>query len=207
MEHLYTLSLLVGHYDMIMFCDDDDTYLNMRVEKFIEAFSYTKEHCDKSGALFGGVRETRNAYNADESPEYWAYGISPSLLSEFFNRTKTYEDLMHHKFADMYLRNYLKRTGGKSMLFTTFVPDTPGLSMYQYTLNNPNSICMRDRRQARNIHTANTIIQNNITLCLICNRNDLLSKHMRDASVPLSRLHDVVPDAKRIIKLTQILYK
>jgi len=38
LEHLSTLTRFVSNYDMVMFCDDDDTYLPMRVEKFVEAF-------------------------------------------------------------------------------------------------------------------------------------------------------------------------
>ena len=207
MEHILTLSLLVNDYDMVMFCDDDDTYLPMRVENFVEAFKSTKEHCYTAGIQFGGVRETKNAENPDSSPEYWAYGIPPSLLKEFFNRIKGYEDLMRHKFADMYLRNYLRRTGGDSIIFATLLPDITGLTMYQYTIDNPNSICARHIAQKQSLKTANAMIRDNITLALICDRTDLVEKDMRAASAPLSRLHEVVPDAHRIKKLTSILYK
>jgi hypothetical protein len=206
MEHLKVLSSLVGEYDMLMFCDDDDTYLPMRVEKFVEAFESVKEHCDKNAIHLGGVRETGDGNNND-FPEYWSYGIPPSHLNEFFNRIEGYEDLMCHKFADMYLRTYLRKMGGESMLFATFVPDIPGLYMYKYTIDNPNSICARHITQKQTVETANAIIINNLTLSLICDRIDLVKKTMVAASTSLTRLNDVVPDAKRIQELTAFLYK
>jgi len=207
MEHLSILTPLVSDYDMVMFCDDDDTYLPMRVEKFIEAFENTKEHCDKTGLQFGGVKEVQDANKVDAPPEYWAYGIPPSLLIEFFHRVKGYEDLMCHKFADMYLRNYLRLIGIGSIIFGTFVPDIAGVTMYQYTLDNPNSICTRQKINGKNTSNANTILRDTITLGLVCDRDDIVKKQMMLASVPLSRLNEVVPDADRIKHLINILYK
>jgi hypothetical protein len=119
MEHLSTLSQFISDYDMIMFCDDDDTYLPMRVEKFAEAFQSISKHCDETCMQFGGVREIQAGDDANTPPEYWSYGIPSSLLIEFFNRIKGYENLMRHKFADIYLRNYLRMTGANSMKFAT----------------------------------------------------------------------------------------
>jgi hypothetical protein len=211
MEHLYTLSLLVSDYDMIMFCDDDDTYLPIRVEKFIEGFQTGKDQCDKTGIQFGGVREVKDVEDINDPFEYWAYGIPPSLLIQFFKLIKGYEDLMRHKFADMYLRNYIKRTGGTSKIFATFVPVTPGLNMYCYTVDNPNSICARHRSSARSknqtLETATTVIRDNLTVGLICDYIDIVKKHMVAASIPFSRLNEIVPDIDRIKILTNILYK
>lgn len=209
MEHLMTLLLFIGDYDMVMFCDDDDTYLPMRVEEFVKVFEITKEHCVTAGKQFGGVREVKGAEDAqEEAPEYWAYGIPPSLLFQFFERIKGYEDLMRHKFADMYLRSYLKRTGGTSMMFgCIFATDMSGLTMYQYTIDNPNSICERHMAQTLTEETVIPIIRDNVTLGLICDRSDLVEKHMRAASAPLSKLNRVVPDTDRIKRLIKILYK
>jgi len=209
MEHLLVLSLFVSDYDMVMFCDDDDTYLPMRVEECGRIFEITKEHYVTDGKQFGGVREVKSvAHLQHEVPEYWAYGIPPALLIEFFDRIKGYEDLMRHKFADMYLRSYLKRTGGTSMMFgCIYLDDTLGLSMYQYTLDNPNSICARQMSQILTEETAIRILQDNVTLGLIDCDDNLVKKHMKAASIPLSKLHKVVPDTDRIKRLTKILYK
>jgi hypothetical protein len=206
MEHLFVLSLLVGEYDIVMFCDDDDTYLQMRVEKFIEAFEFVKLESSKTGKQFGGVREVKSVTDIDEYPEYWAYGIPPLLLNQFFERVKGYEDLMQHKFADMYFRNYLRESGGISIEFGLIVPFS-GLTMYQYTTDNPNSICMSNERQPQSREAANTIIQDNITLSLICNRDDLIQEQLEQASAKMSQLNKIVPNCKRIKCLTNILYR
>jgi len=215
MEHLSILSLFVNEYDMLMFCDDDVTNLPIRVEKFIEAFEYLKEHCDKNVIHFGGVREIGNHKKLNDRPEYWAYGIPPSLLKEFFNRIKGYEDLMRYKFSDMYLRTYLGSTGGESIVFVAVVPTDDRTTMYQYTIDNPNSICAQVRKpykvkRTNNINSINNtiaVIRDNLTLSLISNGIDLLKKQLSCASIPFNKLNDIVPDAERIKNLTKILYK
>ena len=205
MEHLLALSALISDYDMVMFCDDDDKYLPIRVEAFVNAFKGTKEHCDKTGKRFGGVREVLDARDENEIPEYWAYGIQPVLFTEFFNRIKGYEDLMRHKFADIYLCNFLKRTGGSSTIFGSLQPNMSGVTLYQYTTDNPNSICSRLQRGASKRTSID--VQNNLTLCLIYNWEDELREQMRAIHMPLSKLCDIVPDTVKIKTFTKHLYK
>jgi hypothetical protein len=210
MEHLKVLSSLVGDYDMLMFCDDDDTYLPIRVEKFVEAFESVKKHCENNAMLLGGVREVTTTDYENESPEYWAYGIPPSLLNEFFKRTEGYHELMRHKFADMYLRSYLKRTRAGSILFTTYTADISGLTMYQYTIDNPNSITMTKIAQGKTIATSAdyaAAIKSDLTLSLICDRIDLVKKGLELVDCPLRMLTRLVPNANRIKELNAFLYK
>jgi hypothetical protein len=192
---------------MILFCDDDDTYLPMRVKTFADAFKNLKEQCGKTGATIGGVREVNNMEDARGSPEYWAYGIPPSLLTQFFIRIKGYEDLMRHKFADMYLRGYLRKTGGKDMYFVTLIPTIEGVTLYQYTEDNPNSICgYRETEEEMTPEIASIHIRDNLTLCLINDRMDLLHKQLSMASIPRSKLPLAVPNMGRIKELNKILY-
>jgi hypothetical protein len=82
--------------------------------------------------------------------------------------------------------------------------------MYQYTIDNPNSICARGlaRHEVKQTNeTAAAIIRDNLTVCLISERIDLVIKQMKFASAPLSRLNEIVPDTDRIKSLTKILYK
>jgi glycosyltransferase involved in cell wall biosynthesis len=204
MEHLYSLSLLVTDYDMVMFCDDDDTYHPLRVEAFEYTFQELLKSCTKDAKNFGGVREVINKdiYTC----EYWAYGIRPSLLTTFFERVRGYEDLMRHKFADMYLRDYLRKTGGKSILFAIVPPDESCDKYYNYTIDNANSICSRHQEIQESAESANELIEENVRLALICDRKDLVKDYMRDACAPMSRLREVVPDADRIQSLTKLLY-
>jgi len=215
MEHLKVLSSFVSGYDMIMFCDDDDTYDRERVEIFMNVF---KEYC--AGNKFGGIRETKDN---EDFPEYWGYGIKPHLLTQFFIRIKGYEDLMRHKFADMYLRNYLRTTGGKDMIFV-ILTNKPGCNLYQYTIDNPNSICGKiDKQKQITYETA----KNNLTVSLITDRMDLVSKQMSilatlfllqerhtkgsywssGTPIPIPPVNIIVPDADRIKRLTKILYR
>jgi hypothetical protein len=206
MEHLSILTQFVRDYDMIMFCDDDDTYLPMRVEKFVDAFDTVKEHCHTTGLEVGGVREVEDTKQVLGYLEYWAYGIPPSLLIEFFHLSKKYEDLMRHKFADMYLRTYLRRTRGKSIIFNSVSSDISGTLMYQYTKNNPNSICARQREDTDDVMRHAEFIRDTVTLGLICNRDDIIKDQMDGIHTPLSRIREVVPDTDRIKQLTKILY-
>ena len=206
MEHLFTLSRLINDYDMIMFCDDDDTYLSIRVEMFVKAFTFTKENCEQTGFQLGGVREVEDPNDNNESPEYWAYGIPPSLLTTFFNRINGYEDLMRNKFADMYLRNYLKRTNGTSIRFCVLPPHDSGLTLYQYTIDNPNSICAKLSTKHKTAKEAAIAARNTLTLGLICNNDDIIKKQMLAISIPLLTLNTIVPDTDRIKTLIQVLY-
>lgn len=204
MEHLSILSPLVINYDLLMFCDDDDTYHPLRVEAFETTFEQLRKHCEVEGKRFGGVREILN--NDKFASEFWANGICPWLLTEFFERVKGYEDLLRHKFADMYLREFLTKMGGDSLTFALVPPDVTCTRFYNYTMDNPNSICARHITQEQSSENGNQIIQDNITVALICRRVDLVKQYMNDASAPLSRLREVVPEVKRILALTKILY-
>lgn len=205
MEHLKILSVLVTNYDLIMFCDDDDTYLPNRVEIFIDTYREGSVHTDKE---FGGVREctVKEMYGFDSMrgssfPEYWAYGISPKLLIEFFERMRGYEDLMAHKFADTYLRHYLRRTKGRNLMFATLLPSDSGDTLYQYTIDNPNSICARHKNLCKCIFAVGIIDE--LTLSLMEQNNPLIRKLMTHTT---RELNEIVPNADRIKSLTKNLY-
>ena len=175
MEHLFTLSRFSENYDIIMFCDDDDTYNQFRVEQIIESFKHGIQHSNTSGfsGKFGGVRELKDI--DDIIPEYWAYGICPWLLVKFFTIIKGYENLLCHKFADMYFRNFLRVYDGKALMFVAIVPQN-GILLYNYTQDNPNSICMRLTFDSTKLTAEIAIprIKDNLTLGLICNNNKMI---------------------------------
>ena len=122
-----------------MFCDDDDTYELTRVERFNEYFNETP--------TVAAIRE--NSISSHQTPEYWAYGLVPSVLTEFYERMTNNMKLLRHKFADVYFRNFLFLTKGK--LFVTFTEP-----LYNYTTTNPSSICT--------VHKTNESIEDNIIL-------------------------------------------
>ena len=146
MEHLNNIcSTMDDNYDMLMFCDDDDTYDITRVEEFIGYFNIGKEQCND----FGGVREflkcdnyrsriLGDLYYSGQTPEYWCYGVVPNALKHFFSMFKDKEVMLKHKFGDMYLRYYLRRNKKYSNWVGVVQDDKMS---YNYNANNPNSIC------------------------------------------------------------------
>ena len=140
MEHLQKLSgILVDKYDMFMFCDDDDTYHDTRVYRFVTAFKMGKNNCNNIG--FGGVREYfKDNPNGDGIPEYWCYGIVPDAIHEFFLRFEKHSRYLKHKFGDMYFRHYLRKTH-KYYNWVGAINSDEEHKLYKYNINNPNSIC------------------------------------------------------------------
>jgi hypothetical protein len=140
MEHLHNISCDIDNrlYDMFMFCDDDDTYHIERVETFVNAFNWCKENNFEN---FGGVREHFKSDNDPslETPEYWAYGIVPNAITDFFSFFKgNHYKLLQHKFGDMYFRHYLRKN--KKYLNWVGVVEEK-YRLYKYNINNSNSIC------------------------------------------------------------------
>jgi hypothetical protein len=148
MEHLHNISSNINDdYDMLMFCDDDDTYHIDRVSAFITAFNHGKNNYPEK---LGGVREHINLKNNDdpelEIPEYWCYGIVPNAIADFFSFFKgNYYILLQHKFSDMYFRHYLRKNS-KYYNWVGIIDEEFGFTLYNYNINNPNSICGRIER-------------------------------------------------------------
>lgn len=139
MEHLHNISSSIDNkYDMFMFCDDDDTYHIKRVEEFVNTFINCKG-IDK----FGGIREH---FKSDidptlETPEYWAYGIVPNVMKDFFRFFEGSDyKLLQHKFGDMYFRHY-SRKNKQYLNWVGILEENTGYKLYNYNINNPNSIC------------------------------------------------------------------
>jgi hypothetical protein len=140
MEHLYKLWFFIidKKYDMIMFCDDDDTYNITRVKTFINAFE-----CEKNMKEFiSGVTEIVESNNPEcEMPEYWCYGVIPDVLLDFFSHFNGVNyNLLKHKFGDMYLRHYLRKNKKHIHWIGLNIYDKKN-RLYYYNINNPNSIC------------------------------------------------------------------
>lgn len=200
MEHIANLLYEIKDYDMIMFCDDDDSYHPNRVEVFANVFELTKTHCIENDRWFGGVYETSTT-KYREAVEYWAYGVPPSFLIEFYDRLKGYEDLLCNLFADMYLRNFLARTRPNTILFGA-IPD----KLYNYNINNPNSICGHIQRQRGKTPSMNDLKHN--LLLFTIDQDELRVKYLlKKLHIPFSSLSHILPCVMRVKALTYILYK
>lgn len=145
MEHIYLLSKLIENkwYDLIMFCDDDDTYEYNRIEQMCMSMYHTylsigKENIKK----LGGVREYLEESECPilmQTPEYWAYGIKMCVLYNFFDFFKNDMDLLKHIFSDEYFREYLRTN--KEYPYWGGLNNTKLKPLYNYNINNPNSVC------------------------------------------------------------------
>jgi hypothetical protein len=134
MDHIASMMDTVSKYDLVMFCDDDDTYDTRRVQLFGELY----KNATAQGQPPVAYRETVEGTDYGNGvPEYWAYALPPSTLRVFFDRMHADKDLMQHKYGDMYLRMYLYRCKGN-------IAAWPALSredaLYKYNVTNPNSI-------------------------------------------------------------------
>eukprot|EP01083_Nonionella_stella_P006049 17498_1 len=115
MEHIYRLyqDIDIDSYELIFFADDDDMYVEERVETFMEALQQQKAllkvEC-KSGKIFAGIREHSDAGSKTHAPrlEFWSYAIVPYVLHLFFQRFRQ-KELFQFNFADMFFREFLRR--------------------------------------------------------------------------------------------------
>ena len=140
LQHLeYLTKMYADQYDMILFLDDDDTYTTNRVAVMCQAFvdglniyGHSKPIC---------VREIiKNGKHCD-MPEYWAYGVQPLILQDFFKEIHSRKLLRYiwNKMGDMVLRSYLR--------FKDIQVMGTAHQLYNYNKNNPNGVCNSQRRE------------------------------------------------------------
>eukprot|EP01084_Bolivina_argentea_P039375 72769_1 len=143
MQHIANLMKFIKGYNLIMFCDDDDTYHKDRVLKFSECHKKGIAECAKKGSKFAGVREMTNSSNS--VPEIWGHGLVPQIMEMFFHRMRGNMDLLSHNLADMYFRMYLGRLN-KSYMWLEFDSD---IQYYKYNAKNPDSICAKIEEKSK----------------------------------------------------------
>lgn len=141
MEHLHILSNFVDDYELVMFCDDDDTYDKKRIEIFINLYFLCK--INGGSENLGGIKEQRTHKGVFVKEniylEYWCYGIRPDIFKVFFKRFGDNLDILKHRFADLYFRTYLQISGIGKLRFGT----APSISnLYKYNMNNDNCISL-----------------------------------------------------------------
>lgn len=87
-------------YNYVMFCDDDDTYENNRVEIFMSLIRNEKIPKDK---IFVGVCE-------GTKHEYWSYCVNVEFITRFMSEIKinNYDYYIDYKMCDMLFMRYLK---------------------------------------------------------------------------------------------------
>lgn len=191
MQHLCHVKPYIDYYDLIMFCDDDDTYEKTRVEVISNIYEYCLAN-KKDDKLLGGFIEIIDI-DRDDAPEFWSYAIIPVLYHDFYERMKEDMDLLCYDYGDMYFRNYLRlvHTG---ISYASCKFNKP---LYNH-IKNPYSICSK---KADNYVR---YIRNVIILMTICMYDVDYIKDKFLLSDP--DLYTFVPELDRVRKIKDKLY-
>ena len=119
----------------VMFCDDDDTYVPTRIDKFAKKIQQCLNESPQTPENFAGVYEsTFGKTHHEHRHEYWCYCIKYSILHTFLSLIDPYPEIIDHKCCDIVFADYLRRI--KSNMFS-LIEET----MYNYRReNNDDSI-------------------------------------------------------------------
>ena len=128
MEHMrFLFERYESQYDLILFCDDDDTYAPERVKLFCQCAAQQPSVVCFLESIHG---EDYKEYN-----EFWKYAVRPSLLRVFFERVEKTPYLLQNLYSDVLLRCFLRHAP-----YAAGVVQTP-TCLYQYDSYNPYSVC------------------------------------------------------------------
>jgi len=134
LQHLeYLTKMYADQYDMILFLDDDDTYTTNRVAVMCQGLVRGIDSYGHSKPIV--VREITNDGENQDMPEYWAYGVQPVVLQDFFKEISERRLLLYiwNKMGDMVLRSYLR--------FKDIEVIGIPYQLYLYNKSNPFGVC------------------------------------------------------------------
>jgi len=118
MRHFYLLMKEIvnrGH-KWIMFCDDDDTYEQSRVEQLIKSI-YTIEYqidTTSNNKIFAGIYESHcGKDHREHRHEYWCYCVNKCIMERFYNVLTNggHDDVIDNKCCDVLFGEYMRRLG------------------------------------------------------------------------------------------------
>lgn len=162
-------------FDYIMFCDDDDTYDDCRVEMFMASIDYTLEEIKShnSDKIFVGAYETKDGISHSKKyTEYWNYCISSTFIQKLETIIKegNFDRHIDNNYFDMMFGSYLRFLNNKH-LFTLI-----NLKMYNY--NKYDSSILGIIKENNTLHKQITYrnINNPIESLSIC--NDYIRLHL-----------------------------
>lgn len=206
MEHIYLLSKIIEskYYDLILFCDDDDTYEPNRIEHILFGMYYSYLNIGKEKIKqLGGIRE----YIKDEDcpienqiPEYWAYGIKQCILEKFFSFFKNNMELLKHIFSDEYFRMYLRNN--KEYSEWASIDNTKSKPLYNYNITNPDSIC--GKIEQMKVYT-DEIHKNNLLLYTIHCKEKQYQKYAKDNNLK-DKINIIFPEREKVISIVNKMY-
>jgi len=96
-----------------MFCDDDDIYDKIRVEKIVQYIEGLNRQCSQyEDKICAGLYEsTFGKDHREHRHEYWCYCINIELLNKFYERIEKFPDIIDNKCCDVLFAEYLRRSG------------------------------------------------------------------------------------------------
>ena len=184
MEHIKLLTYKYSNlYQLIFFCDDDDTYTSDRIEKFISMGHYDTYDCLRESDI--------NEFN-EGFTEFWKYAIKPHVLHTFYSRVSNNLFILKHKYADMLSRCYLRLI--KMNIGVVVCP----YYLYIYNKNNPNSICTRLLHNSTPIRES---IKNNGMLALFHGSSYYKDVWEFSGGLPIRFLYKNIPNYKHILNI------
>jgi len=129
MRHLYLLYQEIAcqkdkiadkHDHWIMFCDDDDTYEAIRVEKIISSILSAQKQLDqqrvdsnsnKKNKIAGLYESSFGKDHREHRHEYWCYCVHIDMMRRFYEKLEGYPDIIDNKCCDVLFAEYLRRSG------------------------------------------------------------------------------------------------
>ena len=131
MRHIQlTFSELSAEYKWIMFCDEDDTYAAIRVERFAETIV---QGLNAYSMLLRGVYEsTFGKDHREHRHEFWCYCIHRDVLGNFLNKLEPYPDVLENKCCDVLLAEFIRRSNPENIYIPIREP------LYNYRVENNN---------------------------------------------------------------------
>jgi len=112
MRHIsLLLPEIENKHNWVMFCDDDDTYEENRVEqiaKNIYTGDYQSTHMYQK-KLAGLYESTFGKDHREHRHEYWCYCVNVDVMKTFYNRLNTNPDIIDNKCCDVLFAEYLRR--------------------------------------------------------------------------------------------------
>ena len=98
LEHIISCIDIIDKYNLVAFCDDDDTFHSERIKEILDTTNALNDK-NISGIIDGD----------GHMHEYWAYILKPSVIQDFHQKivASKMTSLLHYEFSDLYFRNYL----------------------------------------------------------------------------------------------------
>jgi hypothetical protein len=112
MRHIYLLyPEIIKKHKWVMFCDDDDTYENTRVEKIVQNIYSGDNQCKQMNKLLAGLYEsTFEKDHRQHRHEYWCYCVNIEILGKFYEKLINNPDIIDNKCCDVLFAEYLRRS-------------------------------------------------------------------------------------------------